>query len=83
MLVVLFGGLLSHALIRPAYARPILFWTGVEKVGFAVALAAGYLISTLGPFAVAIAAVDFVSGLILFAYRRAATKVASATAPRD
>lgn len=82
MLVVLFGGLLSHALIRPTYARPILFWAGLEKVGFAVALAAGYLTSTLGSLAVAIAAVDLVSGLILFAYRRAATKAASATIPR-
>ena len=70
LLVLLFGGLLSQALLSPAHGRVILFWAGLEKLGFAAAMTAGYATSTFGPFAIAVALVDLVSGLIVFGYRR-------------
>lgn len=68
MFMVLFGGMLLHALLDAAHHRIVLLWSGAQKIGASMAVALGVwhgLFSTLG---LGVAGFDLFSGAVIFLY---------------
>lgn len=68
MFMVLFGGLLSHALLSPAHPPIPLLWAGLQKLGAPGAVALGVGKGLFGPLALVVAAFDLLSGLLVLTY---------------
>jgi len=74
MFMALFGGLLAQALLAAAPAPVVLLWAGLQKIGASMAVVLGVIRGIFGAAALAIAAFDLVSGVLLFFYRAAQLK---------
>lgn len=70
MFMVVVGGGLLDALLRPGRDPVILFWAALQKFGAAVAVAIGVRRRIFSPLALAVAGFDFLSGLLAVAYWR-------------
>jgi predicted patatin/cPLA2 family phospholipase len=76
MFMVLFGGLLLHALARPKENPAAFFWAGLQKLGACAAVSLGVARGLFSPLALGVAGFDLLSGLLILSYlplsRRAA-----------
>jgi hypothetical protein len=70
MFMVVVGGGLLDALLRPGRDPVILFWAALQKFGAAVAVAIGVRRRIFSPLALGVAGFDFLSGLLAAAYWR-------------
>lgn len=77
MFMVLFGGLLLHALRADAGLRFALLWTSLQKFGAAVAVTIGVISGVFSGLALGVAVFDLASGLILLTHLRALRRDAS------
>lgn len=71
MFMVLFGGLLLHALGSGGEARVVLLWCALQKMGASAAVGMGVSRDVFSTPALLVAGFDFVSGLLFFWYRSA------------
>jgi hypothetical protein len=69
MFMLLFGMLLLHALLSPGSPRVVLLWCALQKLGASAAVGIGVGRGIFSTLALAIAAFDFISGLLFFWYR--------------
>lgn len=68
MFMVLFGGLTLHGVfVRSA---PAILWSGLQKFGAVAAVAIGVLHGLFAPVALAVAAFDLLSGVVMLTYWR-------------
>ena len=65
MFMALFGGMLLHALYAPARQSVAIFWTMWQKFGASIAVTIGVERHLFGKMALAIAAFDFASGILV------------------
>jgi hypothetical protein len=65
MFMALFGGMLLHALYAPVKQPVAIFWATLQKFGASTAVAIGVERNVFGRIALAIAAFDFVSGILV------------------
>ncbi len=70
MFMVLFGGMLLHALLTAGNHSVAVLWAGAQKLGAAAAVGIGVAKSLFGPLALGVAGFDLVSGVLIFAYYR-------------
>ena len=70
MFMVIVGGLLTGATRRPGAGRDVVFWTSLQKLGAAGAVALGVRRAVFAPRALLVAGFDFLSGLIALDYWR-------------
>jgi hypothetical protein len=70
MFMAVVGGLLCSALRKGGEPRPVVFWTGLQKLGAAGAVALGVRRSVFSPRALLVAGFDFASGLMALDYWR-------------
>jgi hypothetical protein len=70
MFMVLFGGMLVHALSRPGPRDLVLLWTALQKFGAATAVGLGVVTAVFSPLALFVAGFDLASAIVLIAYRR-------------
>ena len=70
MFMVLFGGLLLHALLSPDPQPAAVLWAGLQKFGAAGAVGLGVLNGIFSPLALAVAGFDLLSGVLILLYRR-------------
>jgi predicted acylesterase/phospholipase RssA len=79
MFMVLFGGLLLHALARPKENPAAFVWAGLQKLGACAAVSLGVARGLFSPLALGVAGFDLFSGLLILGYlvlqRRAASPV--------
>ena len=68
MFMALFGGLLLQTLLAAIPAPAVFFWSGLQKVGASAAVGLGVLNQIFSAAALAIAAFDLFSGILLFVY---------------
>ena len=68
MFMLLFGGLLLHALLSPSPDPLVLIWTGLQKLGAFVFVSLGVLNGIFSVLALGVALFDLASGLLLFWY---------------
>lgn len=68
MFMVLFGGLLLHALVRPRENPAAFVWAGLQKLGACAAVSLGVARGLFSPLALGVAGFDFVSGLLILGY---------------
>jgi hypothetical protein len=71
MFMVLFGGLLLHALSAATPQPTALLWVGFQKLGAAVAVGIGVMNGVFSPLAWLVAGFDLLSGALILAYWRA------------
>ncbi len=69
MFMVLFGGMVLHALRAPRSLPVVLLWGGLQKFGASVAVALGVVTGVFSPLALGVAAFDLVSGAIYLWHR--------------
>ena len=69
MFMVLFGGLVLHALRTPEGARTPLLWAALQKFGAAIAVGLGVMTDVFSPLASAVAGFDLLSGIVFMLYR--------------
>lgn len=69
MFMTLFGGLTLHALARPAQASVVLLWSGLQKLGAALAVGIGVWHGLFSPLGLLVACFDLFTGLIMLFYR--------------
>ncbi len=68
MFMILFGGLLYHAL-RGEKSRPVpLLWCGLQKFGASAAVGLGVLRGLFSWLALGVAAFDLISGILIVIY---------------
>jgi hypothetical protein len=68
MFMFLFGGMMIHALYHEDDNRVVVIWSAFQKLGASVAVAIGIMKGVFLPVAGMVAAFDFVSGILFFAY---------------
>jgi hypothetical protein len=68
MFMVLFGGLLSHALLSPGHLPVAVLWSGLQKLGAAGAVGLGVGKGVFGSLGLLVAGFDLVSGLLALRY---------------
>jgi hypothetical protein len=68
MFMVLFGGLLLHALLSRRHHPVAVFWAGLQKLGAAAAVALGVGKALFAPLALMVAGFDLFSGALIFLY---------------
>lgn len=68
MFMVLFGGLLLHALVRPKENPAAFVWAGLQKLGACAAVSLGVARGLFSPLALGVAGFDFLSGLLILGY---------------
>ena len=68
MFMVLFGGLLLHALFSTAPQHVALLWAGLQKFGASAAVALGVMNGVFSRLALLVALFDFVSGVLVISY---------------
>lgn len=73
MFMVLFGGMLLHALLTAGNHSVAVTWAGAQKLAAAAALSLGVARGIFSPLALGVAGFDLVSGFLIFAYRRQTT----------
>ncbi|WP_224366106.1 patatin-like phospholipase family protein [Hyalangium versicolor] len=84
MFMVLFGGLLLHALVRPKENPAAFLWAGLQKLGACAAVGLGVARGIFSPLALGVAGFDFVSGVLVLGYlahMRRAEQLAEAPPP--
>ena len=64
----MFGGMMIHALYHEDDNRVVVIWSAFQKLGASVAVAIGIMKGVFLPVAGMVAAFDFVSGILFFAY---------------
>lgn len=69
MFMVLFGGLVLHALREPATARIPLLWASLQKFGAAIAVGLGVALDVFSPLALGVAVFDLASAVVYLMYR--------------
>jgi hypothetical protein len=70
MFMAIVGGVAFGALRQPGEGREVVFWTSVQKLGAAGAVAIGVRRSVFAPRALLVASFDFASGLLAADYWR-------------
>jgi predicted acylesterase/phospholipase RssA len=68
MFMVLFGGLLLHALVRPKENPAAFVWAGLQKLGACAAVSLGVARGLFSPLALGVAGFDLVSGVLVLGY---------------
>jgi hypothetical protein len=68
MFMVLFGGLLSHALLGPRHLPVAVLWSGLQKLGAAGAVGLGVGKGLFGSLALLVAGFDLLCGLLALRY---------------
>jgi predicted acylesterase/phospholipase RssA len=68
MFMVLFGGLLLHALVRPKENPAAFVWAGLQKLGACAAVGLGVARGIFSPLALGVAGFDLLSGLLILGY---------------
>lgn len=68
MFMVLFGGLLLHALFGRSPQPVALLWAGLQKFGASAAVALGVMNGVFSPLASLVALVDLGSGVLVISY---------------
>jgi hypothetical protein len=68
MFMALFGGLLLQTLLAAIPAPAVLLWSGLQKAGASAAVGLGVVNHILSAAALAIAAFDLFSGIVIFVY---------------
>ncbi len=68
MFMMLFGGLLLHALFSPAHHPAMVFWASLQKFGASLAVGVGVLHHIFSGLALLVAGFDFLSGLLILWY---------------
>jgi hypothetical protein len=71
MFMLLFGGLMVHALAIGRELRLVLLWTSLQKFGAFAAVSLGVVGGVFSPLVMAVALFDLASGAVLLAYRAA------------
>jgi uncharacterized protein YjeT (DUF2065 family) len=74
MFMVLFGGMLLHALRSRSNDLIAVLWAGLQKLGASAAVGLGVFHSIFSPLALLVAGFDFVSGVLMFVYWSLARK---------
>jgi hypothetical protein len=69
MFMVLFGSMLLHALLTAGDHSVAVLWAGFKKLGAAGAVGLGVMRGLFGPLALAVAAFDLLSGILILVYR--------------
>lgn len=72
MFMLLFGGMLLHALLTAGDHSVAVLWAGLQKFGAAGAVGLGVMNDVFSPLALAVAGFDLLSGFFIFAYRKRA-----------
>jgi hypothetical protein len=70
MFMLLFGGMLLHALLSIKHHPLPVFWSGLQKLGAFVAVALGISNGLFAPIAWAVSLFDLASGLLIIFYWR-------------
>jgi len=70
MFMFLFGGMMIHALYHEEDNRVVVIWSAFQKIGASIAVTTGIIKGIFLPVAGLVAAFDFVSGILFFAYLR-------------
>ncbi|PWU12195.1 MAG: patatin [Terriglobia bacterium] len=78
MFMLLFGGLLTHALLDGRDPGMVLLWTGLQKLGAAAAVGLGVMHHIFSGTALLIAGFDLLSGILIFVYRMSLASESSA-----
>ena len=81
MFMVLFGGLLLHALTSAAHHPVAVFWAALQKIGAFAAVSLGVLRDLFGPLALGVAGFDLLTGLLIFLYWRSIRRPGAGGAP--
>ena len=68
MFMVLFGGMLLHALLSPSHHPVAVLWASFQKFGAAAAVGLGVRNEVFGSLALSVAAFDLVSGMLAITY---------------
>lgn len=68
LFMILFGGLLFHALSDDKSRPTAVFWCGLQKFGASAAVALGVFRAVFGWLALGVAAFDFISGILIMIY---------------
>jgi hypothetical protein len=69
MFMVLFGGMLLHALLTAGNNAVPVLWAGLQKLGAAGAVGLGVARGLFAPIALGVAAFDLLSGILILVYR--------------
>ncbi|MGB5352183.1 MAG: hypothetical protein WBN32_01070 [Woeseia sp.] len=68
MFMVLFGGMLCHALLSAGAEHVAVLWAGLQKFGAAGAVSVGAVIGIFSWMAMSVAAFDLFSGILIVWY---------------
>lgn len=68
MFMVLFGGMMLHALLSPQHHPVAVFWSGLQKIGAFAAVALGVTKGVFSWLAWGVALFDLASGLLILFY---------------
>jgi hypothetical protein len=70
MFMVLFGGATLHALLSVKHHPVVILWSGLQKLGAAVAVGLGVQNGVFSSLAIIVSVVDLISGLLALWYLR-------------
>lgn len=65
MFMLLFGGMLVHALVRRELSDTVLLWSALQKLGASVAVSVGVMRGIFLPIALLVVSFDFASGVLM------------------
>lgn len=65
MFMVLFGGMLLHALSRGEPSELVLLWSALQKLGASAAVSVGVVRGIFVPLALVVVCFDFASGVLM------------------
>jgi hypothetical protein len=82
MFMVLFGGMLLHALLTPGDHRVAVLWAGLQKLGAFAAVSLGVARGLFSVLALGVAGFDLLSGVLILLYLRGAARAPRAPAGR-
>jgi hypothetical protein len=68
MFMALFGGAALHGLLDPARNKTLIFWAGLQKFGAVAGVAIGVAHGIFSGLALAVAAFDLASAIVIMAY---------------
>ncbi len=68
MFMVLFGGATLHALLSSKHHPVVILWSGLQKFGASIAVALGVQHRIFSSLAMAVAIIDFISGVLAIWY---------------
>ena len=70
MFMFLFGGMMIHAIYSERANHAAFFWSGLQKLGAAIAVFLGIANDLFAPIAAGVAGFDLLSGILIFIYMR-------------